>query len=362
MTGSLQTSQHGLEVTNKHLNHAELIRVLREFFVARRIWSRPDCSWGRLGHFSDNCARKLDGAVERGLDRGGICRRERGPGYEDAREGLRDKKTVPGAELPGALRQDVEGADVLFADKLGKLGDAGFGNHRGTRGPSAVTAQQRPSWKARSRLRRPTAAPRELEPRMALKPSRSTVRGDEFAVEAGADEDGDVPVAEAPGAGEQRTVPESVDAGLRGRADERALVEDVFVAERHAEAADEQARDAWGYGEGQALLEGVGHVVILEGAGMMLVITNPAFEAIRAEMQVSPLRGTRKPSCSGRDDSSIPVGEALSTNMSRLPSVLSPKRATYLEERPFVPTATKSRSFPTLRMTIFVRRILETGP
>ena len=83
--------------------------------------------------------------------------------------------------------------------------------------------------------------------------------GDKFAVEAGADENGDIVVAEVPGAGEQATVPEGVDSRWGSvEAQWCAGVADVFEAEGHAQKTDCSAREARNYCEGEALREGVG--------------------------------------------------------------------------------------------------------
>jgi hypothetical protein len=83
--------------------------------------------------------------------------------------------------------------------------------------------------------------------------------GDELAVEAAADEDGDAVVAEAPGTGEEAAMPEGVDGGGRGVvAGGGAGVADVAIAERDAETADDHARQAGDDGEGDALLQRVG--------------------------------------------------------------------------------------------------------
>ena len=83
--------------------------------------------------------------------------------------------------------------------------------------------------------------------------------GDEFAVEAAADEDGDAEVAEAPDAGEEAAVPEGEDDGRRDVvAGDDAGVADVAVAEGDAETADGEAREAGEDGEGEPLLQRVG--------------------------------------------------------------------------------------------------------
>ena len=83
--------------------------------------------------------------------------------------------------------------------------------------------------------------------------------GNEFAVKAAADEDGEAVVAEAPGAGEQAAVPEGVDGGGRDLvAGCGSGFADVAVAEGDTETADNHARQAGDDGEDDALLQGVG--------------------------------------------------------------------------------------------------------
>jgi hypothetical protein len=83
--------------------------------------------------------------------------------------------------------------------------------------------------------------------------------GDEFAIEAAADENGDAEVAEAPDAGKQTTMPEGVDT-REGRfvAGGNSGVADIAITEGDAEAADGHARDTGDNGEGDALLQSVG--------------------------------------------------------------------------------------------------------
>jgi hypothetical protein len=88
--------------------------------------------------------------------------------------------------------------------------------------------------------------------------------GDEFAVEAGADENGYVVVTEVPSAGEQAAVPEGVYRWWRSvKAQGCAGVSDVFEAERYTKEANGSACKTGDYGEGEALLQVVsgGHFV-----------------------------------------------------------------------------------------------------
>ena len=141
---------------------------------------------------------------------------------------------------------------------MGELGDTGLGDHGGAAGAvggdGAVVAVEVGALQvaeAGGSVARAGAA--DGDEAEALDGA-----GDEFAVEAAADEDGDVAVAEAPCAGEQTS-----DARRRrwlavGRvvAGNGAGVDDVFVAEGDAEAADDHARQTRDDGEGEALLEG----------------------------------------------------------------------------------------------------------
>ena len=83
--------------------------------------------------------------------------------------------------------------------------------------------------------------------------------GYELAIEALGDEDGDVAVAKAPGTRQQRTMPEDVDGGGGiGVAGGGAFVDYVGITKRDAEAANDEARQTWNDGEGEALLGGEG--------------------------------------------------------------------------------------------------------
>ena len=72
-------------------------------FLGAKIFLFPQLYFRRLGQF--------DGTIERGLDRGQVWRNWARPGDGDAREGFGDEEAIPGAELPGAVRMDVAGAD-----------------------------------------------------------------------------------------------------------------------------------------------------------------------------------------------------------------------------------------------------------
>ena len=125
-----------------------------------------------------------------------------GPSDGDPGEGLGNEKAVPGTQLPGAFREDVEGADGAV-DELGELGDARLGHHCGAAGTvggnGAVVAGEIGAVDVpQARGYRPGAGASDGDETEAFDGA-----GDEFAVEAAADEDGDAEVAEAPGAGKQ---------------------------------------------------------------------------------------------------------------------------------------------------------------
>jgi len=82
--------------------------------------------------------------------------------------------------------------------------------------------------------------------------------GDEFAVEAAADEEGEAVVAEGPHSGEEAGVPEGVDGG-RGdfEAGGGAGLADVFVAEGGAETEANRAGKARDDGQDDPLFQGV---------------------------------------------------------------------------------------------------------
>jgi hypothetical protein len=201
---------------------------------------------------------QLDGVIEDGLDGGLVGGGLRGPRYGDARERFGDEEAVPGAELPGAFGMAVEGADG-GAGELGELGDAGLGDHGGAAwtvgGDGAVVAGEVGAAEvAQAGGAFAGAGATDGDEAEALDGA-----GDEFAIEATADEDGDATIAEAPDAGEQAAVPEGVDGGRRGvEGRGGAGVADIAVAEGDAETADGRARKAGDDGEGQALFQGVG--------------------------------------------------------------------------------------------------------
>ncbi len=180
-----------------------------------------------------------------------------GPGDGDTREGLGNEEAVPGTGLPGAMGVDVKGSDGGI-DELGKLYNAWFGDHSGASGAvggdGAVVAGEvsalQVAQASGSIARAGASDGDEAEP--------FDRAGDEFAVEAAADENGHSMIAEAPRRGQQTAMPEGIDRRRRRVvAGKSAGIGDVFVAERDAKAADDGARQAGNNGEGEALLQGV---------------------------------------------------------------------------------------------------------
>lgn len=180
------------------------------------------------------------------------------PGDGDAREGLWNEKTVPGAKLPRAVGVGVEGANG-GVDELGQLGDAGLGDHcraaRAVGGDAAVVAAQVGALEvAQADGAVAGAGAADGDEAETLDSA-----GDEFSVEALADEDGDAVVAEAPGASEQAAVPEGVNGWRSGVvAGDGTGVTDIAIAEGHAEAADGHVRETGNDREDETLLQGVG--------------------------------------------------------------------------------------------------------
>ena len=193
----------------------------------------------------------VEGCLYGGLGDGSpLCLDVRGPGDKDAGEGFWDEEAVPGAELPGAVGEGVEGTDLRGVDDLCELGGAGLGYPGGTAwavgGDGAdvalVVGTGETSEAGGSGAGGGAADGAEAE---ALDGT-----GDELAVEGLADEDGDVPVAEAVGADEERAVPEDEDGGAGQLiAGDCSWIGYVFVAEGGAEQTDESGRERRDEGE-----------------------------------------------------------------------------------------------------------------
>jgi len=204
---------------------------------------------GGLGQFDG----VVEGGLYGGLVGGNLC----GPGDGDAGEGFGDEEAVPGVGLPCAVRVDVEGPNGA-TDKFGQLDDSGFSHlsraARAVGGDGAVVASQVGTLQvaqASGAVARTRAADGdEAEPLDGA--------GDQFSVEAAADEDGDAMVAESPCRGEQAAMPEGVDSGWRRIVAGKSIgIADVLVAQRDAKAADDGARKARNDSEGDALLQRV---------------------------------------------------------------------------------------------------------
>lgn len=204
-----------------------------------------------------------DGAVESGLNDlladgsvipGGVG----GPGEEDAGEGFGNEEAIPGTELPGAEGERIEGSDGGGADELCELGRAGFGDHGGA--ARAVGGDGTDSALGVGVLEVTEAGRAGAGGRAADGEEAETIdgAGDEFAIEAPADEDGYVAVAEAVGAGEQGAVPEDVDGGARDLvAGDCAWIGYVLIAEGGAEEADEGGGEGRDESEGESLTASV---------------------------------------------------------------------------------------------------------
>jgi hypothetical protein len=122
----------------------------------------------------------------------------------------------------------------------------------GPRGPSAVKMAGVPSSSTRRRPSSPAAAARARAADGAVAEELQGA-GDEFAVEALADEDGGVGAAEVEGAGEDALVPEAVDFAAGGEAVEGwgyAFFGEDFKAPSAAYGHQERPDEARDDGEG----------------------------------------------------------------------------------------------------------------
>ncbi len=204
---------------------------------------------------------QLDGVVENGLNSRLLGGDLGCPGDSNARERFGNEETVPGANFPCLLGVDVEGA-YGGTDEFGQLGNAGLGDlggaTRAVGGNSAVVAGEVGALKvAEAAGAVAGAGASNGNEAQALYGA-----GNEFAVEASADENSDAIVAETPGTSEETTMPEGVDCRRRRVVTRKGSgIANVSVAEGYAEAANGHARQAGDNGEGDALLqsEGLGH-------------------------------------------------------------------------------------------------------
>ncbi len=152
---------------------------------------------------------------------------------------------------------DVAGADRRV-DEFGELDNAGLGDHGGASGAvggdgAVVAGQVGTLHVAQAGSTVAGAGAADGDEAESLDGA-----GDQLAVEAAADEDGEAVFAEAPGSGKQAAMPEGVDG--RGRdivAGSGSWLADVTIAEGGAETADNDAREPGDDGEGYALLQGV---------------------------------------------------------------------------------------------------------
>ena len=152
----------------------------------------------------------------------------------------------------------VEGADRAVGE-FGELRDARFRHHCGATGTVGSNGTVVTGEIGTLEAAKPDATVTRAGASNDDKPETLHGAGDEFAVEAAADEAGDAEVAEAPGTGKQRTMPEGKDCRRRHAvAGSTAGLRYIFVREGGAKTADSHACDAGDDSEGNALLQGVG--------------------------------------------------------------------------------------------------------
>ena len=155
-----------------------------------------------------------------------------GEGDEDAGEGFGDEEAVPGVEGPGAEWEGVEGSDPGGSGERGELGRAGFGDLGGAAGAvggDGAAMAGGVGFRHAAESRGSSAAGRTAD---GAEAEQLDSAGDELAVKAAGDEDGDVAVAEAVGAGQQGAVPEGEDGRTGdGVADGGVGAGEVLVAE-----------------------------------------------------------------------------------------------------------------------------------
>lgn len=183
-----------------------------------------------------------------------------GPRYGDAGKRLGDEEAVPGVGLPGAVGVDVEGSDGA-ADEPGQLGYTGFGDLGGASGAVGGDGTVVSGGVSALQIAQTGGAVARAGATDSDEAESLDGTGDQFAVEAPADQNRDATIAESPRRCEQAAVPEGIDGGRRGVvAGQGAGVADVFVAQRDAEAADDGARKARNDSEGDALFQRVRRV------------------------------------------------------------------------------------------------------
>ena len=249
-------------------------------FLGAKIFLFLQLYFCRLGQF--------DGTIEGGLNSGQVRRDRAGPGDGDAREGFGDEEAIPGAELPGAVGMNVAGVHC-GVDELGEVGDAGLGHHGRASGAVGGDGTVVAGMVGALEVAEPGGAVSGAGAADGEKAHVLCGAGDQFAVEALADEEGNSLFAEGPYAGEQAAVPEGVDGGRRDvEADGGAGFADVFVAESGAETQRDDARNPRNDGENDALFEGVGggHTSSLPARRAWAMVVSCQFSVASSQLPV----------------------------------------------------------------------------
>jgi hypothetical protein len=192
----------------------------------------------------------LDGSLLRG-DLGS-------PTDVDPGERLGNQKAIPGAELPGTFRVNIEGP-YSGVHEFSELCDTRFGHHRGAartvRRDGAIAAGKISALE----VSEANSAISGAGPANGDEAEAFDGASDQFAVEATADEDGDAVITKPPGTGEKTTVPEGVDGGWWSVvAGDGIRITDIAVPESNTETADGHARNTRDGEQGDALFKGVG--------------------------------------------------------------------------------------------------------
>jgi hypothetical protein len=160
--------------------------------------------------------------------------------------------------LPGAVGMDVTGID-RGVDELSELGDAGLGFHGRASGAVGGNGTVVSGEVGALEVAQAGGAVAGAGAANGEKTHVLGGAGDQLAVEALADEEGEAVIAEGPYAGEQAAVPEGVDGGGRDvEADGGAGFADVFVAESGTDTQGDDARNPRNDCENDALLKRVG--------------------------------------------------------------------------------------------------------
>jgi hypothetical protein len=219
-------------------------------FLRSKIFLFSQLFFGRLGEF--------DGAIERGLDGRQVWGNWACPGDGDAREGFGDEEAVPGAELPGAVGMNVAGID-RGVDELGELCDAGLCHRRRASGAVCGDGTVVAGEVGALEVAQAGSAVAGAGTSDGEKAHVVCGAGDQFAVEALADEEGHAAIAKEPDAGEEAAVPEGVDGGSGDvKTDGGSGLADVVVAESGTETEGDYTRNPRDDCENEALLQGPG--------------------------------------------------------------------------------------------------------